>query len=113
MMTDVIDTSMMQIGNRLRHFRLLKGLTQTQFADELGIDSKYYSAVENSHRFFRLDTLIRVCKYYGITLNDLIPLPLEDEDPHIKSKLLQSVTESLGQLSSKELSILQAVIASF
>jgi len=73
-MTDVIDASMMQIGNRLRHFRLLKGLTQTQFADEFGIDSKYSfgsrklsSVFSTGHTYSRVQILRNYPKWLDTT----------------------------------------------
>ncbi len=54
------------VADRLRDFRLSAELTQEGVAKLAGIDRKTVNRIENNHFSPNLDTLLRLCKAFGV-----------------------------------------------
>lgn len=52
------------IGGRLRHFRIYKGLTQSEFAEILGTNQNNLSGIENGYRGITDLMLVRLYRKY-------------------------------------------------
>lgn len=76
-----------QLANNLRYLRKKRNLTQEDIGNILNISRQAYSNYENCTRTPDLDTLLWLCDFYKVSLDDLV---LED----IKSNLY-----SAGNLS--------------
>lgn len=61
-----------QLAHNLRHLRKAHKLTQNDISAILNISRQAYSNYENCKRVPDLDTLIRISKFYQITLDDLV-----------------------------------------
>lgn len=58
---------------RLRELRKRHSLTQEQFSEISGVAYKYYQLIEIGRRIdFRLSTLEKIAKAYGIGVHDLL-----------------------------------------
>ena len=68
-----------QLANNLRHLRKLNHLTQIDLSEMLNISRQAYSNYETSKRTPDLDTLLQLCRFYSITLNDLVLGNLREE----------------------------------
>ena len=60
-----------KLGKRLNELREEKGLTQEQLAVELGVNSVTYLRYEKSQRTPPLEFIVKVAKYYGVSLDYL------------------------------------------
>ena len=59
------------LGNALKHFRKLSGLTQTEVADITELSQSAISRFEDGDNWPCKETTFRLCYVYGITLLDL------------------------------------------
>lgn len=111
------------LGQRLRHLRKEKLLTQEEMAERAGLNAKYYAQVERGQRNISIGSLNQIADGLGITLADLFRFPyqrpLTEEDEEIialathlilhgdnKSKrllraLLKEIVNFRGRASSK------------
>lgn len=63
-----------RIGARIVYFRKIKGLTQEQLADEVGISPQYLSRIENGSypKSVSLSTLMRIAQKLEVTMSRLL-----------------------------------------
>lgn len=54
------------IGERVRYYRNLKGLTQEQLAEIMEFNTKSISLLENGHNYIALNKLPKLCFALGI-----------------------------------------------
>ena len=60
-----------QFGERLKHLRGEKGLSQEKFALSIGMDRTYYASVENGKRNVSLINIKKIADGLGVTLSEL------------------------------------------
>ncbi len=60
-------------GRRIRAFRKLKGFTQKELADELGISVSVLGEVERGTRYPSSELMSCIARILNIKLNELIP----------------------------------------
>lgn len=61
-----------QLSNNLRALRTAAGLTQKQIADELNVCRQTYSSYETGTRSPANETLLRLSKYFNVTVDQLL-----------------------------------------
>lgn len=54
----------------LKHYRESKNLTMKQVAEKLGVTESCYCLYENGKRKASFDTLVKLAKIFGCTVND-------------------------------------------
>lgn len=59
------------VGKRIKIVRQRSGLTQDQFAEQVGLSPKYISGIERGVENPTLDTLLRLAKVLGVEPYDL------------------------------------------
>ena len=64
-------------GRRLRELRERTGLSQTQVADQIGISRAYLSGLEGGHATPGIQTLSKLARLYGVSLDALHHDPWE------------------------------------
>ncbi|MGN0190183.1 MAG: helix-turn-helix domain-containing protein [Candidatus Cryptobacteroides sp.] len=62
------------IGNRIREFRLAKGITQQELADKCDLEIPNLSRIENGRTNPTVKTLFIICKALEIHMRDLFTL---------------------------------------
>jgi len=65
-----IDRLKKQLGLRLKELRLAKGLKQEDL-EQLGFSYRYYGRIERGLVNITLDTLVRLCEIFEVSLPDL------------------------------------------
>lgn len=60
------------IGQRLKQYRALTGLTQEQIAEQLGIPHNTYVRYENDIRRPTTENALKLSLYYHISMNQLL-----------------------------------------
>lgn len=59
------------ISKNLLYYRKKNKITQKELAEKLGVKHNAISAWENGVNSIDTDTLFRVCKIFGVTVNDM------------------------------------------
>ena len=65
---------MEKYGERLKAARKMKGLTQTELAEKLGITQKSYQRMETGNHDLKMSTIYSICKELNISADWLIGL---------------------------------------
>ena len=60
------------IGRRLRDERRRVRCTQEEVAEAVGLTPAFIGHIERGERSLSLDTLIKLCNYYGVTIDYLL-----------------------------------------
>ncbi|MCR5255867.1 MAG: helix-turn-helix domain-containing protein [Acetatifactor sp.] len=97
------------IATNIKKYRLLNGLTQDEMAKRLGIDSQYYSQLEQGRRNFTLERIIDVCSVLDLTIDRIISSDILDDTSKIikdKEELISLISNKLNSLSHDQLLIL-------
>ena len=61
-----------EIGRRIRNFRINNNLTQAQFAESLNVSTNFISEIETGKKNISQDTLCRICEYYHLSADYLL-----------------------------------------
>ena len=64
---------------RLKEIRKQKGLTQEQIAKIIGVAKTTYCNYENGHSEMEFDTIIKLAKYYDVTIGYLMGVEEQDK----------------------------------
>lgn len=59
-----------EIGERIRKFRIIKGLSQENLASDLGISTNAYGKYERGQTDINITRLAEICKIFNISLVD-------------------------------------------
>ena len=70
---------MSNIAKNLKYLRKKKGLTQQQFADEMGIKRASVGAYEEERADPKYDLLNKIASYYGLTMDELANDTINDK----------------------------------
>ncbi len=60
------------VGQRIAYYRKLKGLTQKELAELVGIQGKYISRIETGKQAGKISVLARIAWALGISLKELL-----------------------------------------
>ena len=60
-----------EVGEKLKNARLATGYTQEQVAEIIDYSSRYISQLETNRTLGSIDSILRICNLYKITLNDI------------------------------------------
>lgn len=93
------------IGKNIVRLRKLHGLSQEQMAHEVGVARYKISKMEGGASNITMETLEKLCTFFGATPNDLLLPHKEDEEPGDDGAkhLTQAERLILARLKLKEL----------
>jgi transcriptional regulator with XRE-family HTH domain len=63
----------MTIGQRIRHYREQRNLTQQQLADMIGVSNSEISLLESDKRRLTLENLDKIIKALDVKFTDILP----------------------------------------
>lgn len=69
------------VAKNLLYYRKKNNITQKALAEQLGVKHNAISAWENGVNSIDIDTLFRVCKIFGVTVNDMYDMTASAESP--------------------------------
>lgn len=75
------------IAKNLLYYRKKNKITQKALAEQLGVKHNAISSWENGVNSIDIDTLFRVCKIFGVTVNDMYEMNTLDEPSTIAAHL--------------------------
>jgi len=86
------------IGQRIRKFRLERGLTQERLSEMSGLTPAHFSHVETGNTKVSLPSLLQIASALDVTLDDLV----FDNLNHIKHVSLKEMDTLLADYTDKE-----------
>lgn len=89
--------------NNLERFRKMRGLTQEDLADVLGVSPSKISRAESEHDSAMLDTYKRAAEYFGVPLSAIF----SDERGPAEQEVLQILANLSGPRLEQALAILR------
>jgi len=99
-----------QTGERIRHFRALKKLSQEELALNAGINPTYIGHIERGLKCPTIDTLNKICIALNITLSQLL-----DFDSHIpvtdNSKAIEKISFNIKNLPKEDADRIADIVA--
>ena len=85
------------IGEKIREARKLRNLNQDILADKLGISRVSLGNIEAGKQRVPLHVLLDICESLNVTMNDIVPQPVQTGDlidPAILNKIKRETDDS-------------------
>lgn len=101
-----MDNLTKQLGERIRHLRKARGLTQEQLAQAAGISDKYLSEVERGASKVSVEILDKIATGLNIGIQDILSLTSEEDRGQLESYLFRLIKGA----SDEQLATLHRVI---
>ena len=60
------------LGRNLKTLRLAKGISQRKLGEDFNVSNQTISFWENGSREPDLDTLVKIAKYFGVSIDSLL-----------------------------------------
>lgn len=99
------------VGKRIQQYRLSKGLTQEQLAEELNLSRNFLSCVERGVYGLPVDKLVDIINYLGCSADeifvDVIDKGIETKASILSEKLLELPAEEQARI----LDLVDALVA--
>lgn len=91
----------MELGNKIKQYRIKSNLTQESLADKLNISSQSISKWENGITMPDISLLPELSEIFGVTIDELFDLSVDQKLNRIESKL--DIEEGLSNHDFKEI----------
>ena len=101
--------SYINIGEKIKWLRKAQGMTQAEFASELGVAPLHISNVERGKKRLSQSKLECVCKRFSVSLAELITTD-SFEDVDLKLELIDEIVKTLEWLELSQVRIIKAMI---
>ncbi|WP_435357800.1 helix-turn-helix domain-containing protein [Emticicia sp. SJ17W-69] len=83
----------MNIGESIANFRVLKGLTQAEVAEKMGLDKSTYWRIEKKGNKVDFDEIIKVAKALDVTVQDLLSNIKDEKTQQLETRLSEVENE--------------------
>ncbi len=97
------------IGQKLRAEREQSGYTQEQVAEKIGITPAFVGHLERAERSMSLDTLIKFCNFYQVTIDYLLAETLPPKEHSVATQIANILKDKTPEQQAAILDILRAV----
>lgn len=84
------------IGEKIREYRILKGFTQKELAQKIGMGDTTVANYEKGFRTPKKNTLFKLANAFDISIDDLFP-PIQSADT--SNELVQAINDTVVQLT--------------
>jgi transcriptional regulator with XRE-family HTH domain len=102
-----------RLGIRIREERQRLNLTQATLAEAIDISDTYMGAIERGERSLTLDTLVRLVKRLGVTIDYMLDDYVPDSDPNILAQFKQITDGQSLEHKQLAIKILRTVFSHF
>lgn len=92
-------------GERVKKFRLSRGLTHEELAEMLGITHNYVSRIEHGNHMPTVDTIISLLNILGINYSTL----MDDSDED--NVLIDSIFTYASRLNNQEVKLITYILS--
>ena len=100
---------LIQISSRIKARRKSLGYTQEELAEKINLSHSHYSKIESSISSPSLDTLIKISKILGMSLDSIV-FGEEEKQLNINSIKLNNIISTLKENNSQKISDLKTLI---
>ncbi len=97
------------ISQNIKKYRLLNNMTQEQIAEQLSLDTQYYSQLERGERNFTIEKIAALCSIFHIGIDRIIDI--EQETAKNTEELLLKITSHLKPLTYSQLILIDKFIS--
>jgi len=98
------------IGQKIRHYRTIKTLTQKELAAEIGVASSFIANIEQGQKGISLNKMVDICEWFNIALSDLLPIETQN-DKEEKDKIINETVDLLKVLETTQLKLFKIMVA--
>ncbi|MBA9087402.1 transcriptional regulator with XRE-family HTH domain [Fontibacillus solani] len=95
------------LGKRLRQERHKMNWTQEKLAEKIEVSDAYIGQIERGERSLSLETLIKLAKQLGVTVDYLLQDAIEINDDHFMNQVRQIMMSRSGKEKQLALDILK------
>lgn len=96
------------ISQKIKKYRLLNSMTQEQLAEQLSLDTQYYSQLERGERNFTIEKIVALCSIFHIGIEKIIDIR---QDTSINTdEILSKILLQLKPLNYKQLVLIEKFI---
>lgn len=94
------------IGERIKKYRLLNNLTQSDLSDKIGVTDKYISLIERGHTKISLPRLAKISNALKVDITVL----LKNVDDYSEDYLSSDIIARLSKMSPKTKKLVHKII---
>ncbi len=98
-----------KLGLRLKELRLGKGLKQEDL-EQWGFSYRYYGKIERGLVNVTLETLVRLCEIFGVSLSDLFAFMVTGEVSEDREAVAVKVAKILSGKSKRKITKLKVFL---
>jgi transcriptional regulator with XRE-family HTH domain len=98
-----------RLGQRVRQLRRVRGYTQEQLSERIGINPKYMSSIERGTENPTLDLLCRLARGLQVDLYELFQFEGGEPPARLRQKVEQLIAEIEGENLPRVVRILEAL----
>lgn len=88
-----------KLGDRIREERKKLNLSQTKLSEKIGVSDTYLGAIERGEKSLTLDTLEKISKVFGVSIDYLLSDSIESTDQNIIDQFRRII---YGQSSARK-----------
>jgi transcriptional regulator with XRE-family HTH domain len=99
-----------QLGKRIREERLALNLTQESLAEKVDVSDAYIGQIERGQRSLSLETLVKLAKRLGVTVDYLLQESVKADDQQFMDQVRQLVAERSIQEKQMVLDIIKLML---
>ncbi len=101
MINFISNSSIMEVGEKIKQIRKDKGLQQKAVALEVGLDQSNYNKVENGRREPSLEVLQKLSTILGVSIDELLN-PENNKQPSIVTVEDKTISEKIRLMEQLE-----------
>lgn len=91
--TRLLDPLMVEIGERIRAYRVVSGITQAELADAIGLSRSSIANIERGRQGTTIVAFINIAQQLNTPPISLLPVDTnDDQTPDIMAKLIAALT---------------------
>lgn len=99
-----------QLGKRIREERLALNLTQESLAERVDVSDAYIGQIERGQRSLSLETLVKLAKRLGVTVDYLLQESVKADDQQFMDQVRQLVSERSLQEKQMVLDVIKLML---
>ena len=99
------------LGDKIKELRKTQGMTQLEFASEIGVGACHISNVERGQKTLSMDKLETVCKKFSINMSELMPVD-EGDSTVQRERMISQILKVVETLDLPKLRIVKTMVCS-
>lgn len=101
----------MNLGDKIKLIRYKHDMSQDELAKVLDINRNYLSRIETNKSYPTMDVLIKLAKYFNISIDNLLDISFDKVDSKSKREKIDKINKSCLNLSSGDLDFILRLLS--